>query len=141
MFLQGLPPPPPGAPGQLLVKVCKEICPGGRGITGGGLARPPELPAPSRCHPWGQGDPTQAVSCFCPGTFVCSEGGTGLKEQLLVILTAGRTFLLLLLLFLTRGRVCAAAEGPGVQLQQVGQRPHHQLPASSRRAAAVTPPP
>lgn len=108
---------------------------------GGGLAQPPMLPAPSWCHPWGQGDPMQAVSCFCPGTFVCSEGGTGLKEQLLVILTAGRTFLLLLLLFLTQGRARAATEGPGVQLQEVRQRSHHQLPASSRRAVAVTPQP
>lgn len=69
------------------------------------------------------------VPCFNLSTFACSERAAWHREQLIVfILTAaGASFLLLL--------IHTAMDGLSIQLQEVGQSTHHQLPASTKGRA------
>lgn len=142
VFLQGLPLPPPRAPSQRLLQICEEICQGwweGEGEElEESLAQLPELLA--ACVTPGDRETPQACSvcCFSLGTFACGERGTRLRERLIIaILAAGAVFLLL---FLIWGRIHTAVEGLGVQLQEMGQCSQHQLPASSKQTADISPP-
>lgn len=82
--------------------------------------------------------PSQRLLQICEEIFACGERGTRLRERLIIaILAAGAVFLLL---FLIWGRIHTAVEGLGIQLQEMGQCSQHQLPASSKRTADISPP-